>query len=44
MKITTSTDEFGLEYVTIEINGHFTTMLKSVYDEIQAAKDEGGTL
>ena len=32
-----TTDQWGLEYVTIEDNGHFTTMLKSTYDEQQAA-------
>ena len=26
-------DQWGLEYVTIENNGHFTTMLKSEYDK-----------
>ena len=30
-----TTDQWGLEYVTIENNGHFTTTLKSVYDEQQ---------
>jgi hypothetical protein len=30
-------DQWGTEYVTIENNGHFTTMLKSTYDEQQAA-------
>ena len=32
-----TTDHWGLEFVTIEDNGHFTTMLKSTYDEQQAA-------
>jgi hypothetical protein len=41
MKITHSVDEWGLEYVTIENNGHFTTMLKSVWDELEAAKENG---
>lgn len=29
-------DQWDIEYVTIETNGHFTTMLKSTYDELQA--------
>ena len=32
-------DQWGLEYVTVENNAHFTTILKSVYDEQQAALD-----
>jgi hypothetical protein len=35
--INISKDDFGLEYITIENDGHFTTMLKSTYDEQQAA-------
>ncbi len=31
-----TTDQWGLEYVTIENDGHFTTMLKSEYDRQQA--------
>lgn len=38
-----TTDQWGLEYVTIEDNGHFTTMLKSVYDEQQAHLTESVT-
>ena len=34
--ITTHFDDFGLEYVTIENDGHFTTMLKSTYEAMQA--------
>jgi len=28
-----TTDQWGIEYVTIENDGHFTTMLKSEYDK-----------
>jgi hypothetical protein len=35
--INISKDDFGLEYITIENDGHFTTMLKSIYDAQQAA-------
>ena len=38
MKITI--DQWGIEYVTIENNGHFTTILKEVYDEQQAALND----
>ncbi len=34
-----TTDDWGIEYVTSENNGHFTTMLKSTYDEMIAAQD-----
>jgi hypothetical protein len=34
--INITVDQWGLEYVTVENNGHFTTTLKSVYDEQQA--------
>jgi hypothetical protein len=31
-------DEFDIEYVTIENNGHFTCMTKARFDELEAAK------
>jgi hypothetical protein len=35
-----TTDSWGIEYVTIENHGHFTTMLKTTYDEMIAAQEE----
>ena len=32
-------DEFDIEYVTIENNGHFTCMTKAHYEELEAAKE-----
>jgi len=41
-------DQWGIEYVTIENDGHFTTMLKSEYDKQQAEQStpslENGTI
>jgi hypothetical protein len=34
-----TTDSWGIEYVTIENHGHFTTILKTTYDEMIAAQE-----
>ena len=45
MKTTIITDRFGVEHIIIDRgNGEFTSMPKAVWDELENAKEQSGTL